>query len=166
MASPINVKYPLFLRDFGKNKANNEGNSAAGGYPIITVQDNFNINARPNTFYNIKNTTNDKVNINFNSEEFYATGKNKHIMFTWDINIYESIDIQNMIILYTGGIVVKDNSIEGYKYRIDIDGTLFDIGTVSVYLSDDIIEGASIRAYTNMMGSEKIIEMNNIHIIN
>jgi hypothetical protein len=27
----------------------------SGGYPVVTVENDFNIEAQPNTFYNIKN---------------------------------------------------------------------------------------------------------------
>lgn len=157
MGSPVNVKYPLFLRDIGKGGGN------IGGYPVVTVEDNFNIEAKPNTFYNIKNNTDTEVNINFNPEEFYATGKNKYIMFTWDnFNPDDVISIAS----YIGGIVVKDNSVEGYKYRIDIDASSLDVGVIPVYLNDNITEGVNIRAYVNMLGEEQILELNNIHIIN
>lgn len=159
MASPINPKYPLFLREINKN------NTISGGYPIVTIEDNFNIDAKPNTFYNIKNTADSEVNINFKPEEFYATGKNKHIMFTWDnFNPEDVISV----ISYIGGVVVEDNSIEGYKYRIDIDGSLIEpgAGQISIYLSDAITEGANITIYTNMPEYELIKELNNIHIIN
>lgn len=47
-------------------------NTASSSYPVVTVEDNFNIDAKPNTFYNIKNTADSEVNINFANEEFYA----------------------------------------------------------------------------------------------
>lgn len=135
-----------------------------GGYPVVTVEDDFNIEAEPNTFYNIKNNTDSEVNINFKPEEFYATGKNKHIMFTWD-NFNPDDDIT--IASYIGGIVVEDNSIKGYKYRINIDFMVLGAGIIPVYLSDNITEGANIRIYYNDgYGEEQILELNNIHIIN
>lgn len=157
MATPINPKYPLFLREF------NKGNATVDGYPVVTVENNFNIEAKPNTFYNIKNTADSEVNINFKPEEFYATGKNKHIMFTWDnFNLEDTISIAS----YIGGVVVEDNSIDGYKYRIDIDASALGAGIIPVYLSDNITEGVNIRAYVNLFGTEQILELNNIHIIN
>lgn len=47
-------------------------NIASNGYPIVTVEDNFNIEAKPNTFYNIVNGEDDEINITFVDEEFYA----------------------------------------------------------------------------------------------
>ena len=32
------------------------GEGGSGGYPVVTVEDNFNIEVKPNTFYNIKNS--------------------------------------------------------------------------------------------------------------
>lgn len=157
MGSPINPKYPLFLREV------NKGNATVGGYPVVTVKDNFNIDAKSNVFYDIKNTADSEVNINFKPEEFYATGKNKHIMFTWDnFDPKDTISIAS----YIGGIVVEDNSIDGYKYRIDIDASALGAGIIPVYLSDNITEGVNIRAYANILGEEQILELNNIHIIN
>lgn len=137
-------------------------NIASKGYPVVAIEDNFNIEARPNTFYDIKNG-NSEININFKSEEFYATGKTKHIMFTWDN--FNPDDIISMA-SYIGGIVVKDNSIEGYKYRIDIDASAFGVGIIPVYLTYNITEGVNVRAYANILGEEQILELNNIHIIN
>ena len=73
MGSPVKPKYPLFLRNVNKHKINNEGNNnIINDYPIITIEDNFDIEAEPNTFYNIKNNNDDEININFKAEEFYA----------------------------------------------------------------------------------------------
>lgn len=157
MGNPIKPKYPLFLKDIDKDCDN------IGGYPVVTIEDDFNIEAKPNTFYNIKNNTDTEININFKSEEFYVTGKNKHIMFTWDnFNTEDTISIASFI----GGIVVEDNSIDGYKYRIDIDASALGVGIIPVYLNDNITEGVNIRAYGNILGEEQILELNNIHIIN
>ena len=66
MSVPVNPKYPLFLRDIDKD------NTTVDGYPVVTVEDNFNIEAKPNTFYNIDNSEDDEINIIFVNEEFYA----------------------------------------------------------------------------------------------
>lgn len=84
-------------------------------------------------------------------------------MFTWDnFNPDDIISVTS----YIGGIVVEDNSIEGYKYRIDIDASALDVGVIPVYLSNNITEGVNVRAYVNMLGEEQTLELNNIHIIN
>jgi hypothetical protein len=50
------------LKEIDKNVENlgvgggNTPTSISGGYPVVTVEDNFNIEAQSNTFYNIKNT--------------------------------------------------------------------------------------------------------------
>lgn len=66
MGNPIKPKYPLFLKDIDKDC------DSVGGYPVVTVEDDFNIEAKPNTFYNINNDEDDEININFKDEEFYA----------------------------------------------------------------------------------------------
>lgn len=84
-------------------------------------------------------------------------------MLTWDnFNPDDVISIAS----YIGGIVVEDNSIEGYKYRMDVDANALGVGIISLYLSDNITEGVNIRAYANMLGEEQILELNNVHIIN
>ena len=66
MSAPVNPKYPLFLREI------NKGNTIVGGYPVVTVEDDFNIEAEPNTFYNINNGEDNEINITFVYEEFYT----------------------------------------------------------------------------------------------
>ena len=86
MSVPVNPKYPLFLREINKNKVNNEENNIdGGGYPVVTIEDDFNIEAEPNTFYNIKNSTDTEVNINFKTEELYASGNTVN-EFIFNIN--------------------------------------------------------------------------------
>lgn len=67
MTKRIKPKYPLFLRDIDDLK-----NNSSKGYLVVTIKDNFNIEAKPNTFYNINNGKNDEINITFVDEEFYA----------------------------------------------------------------------------------------------
>lgn len=50
----------------------NKGWAVVGGYHVVTVENNFNIEAKPNTFYDIKNNVDNEININFKDEEFYA----------------------------------------------------------------------------------------------
>jgi hypothetical protein len=58
--------------------------SGGGVYPVVTVTDDFNIEAEPNTFYNIKNIGEDSVNINIDSANYSVEDKEKLTMFTWD----------------------------------------------------------------------------------
>jgi DNA polymerase III sliding clamp (beta) subunit (PCNA family) len=66
------------LKEIDKNVENlgvgggNTPTSISGGYPVVTVEDDFNITAEPNTFYDIKNDTNSEININF-VEDGYST---------------------------------------------------------------------------------------------
>ena len=58
-------------------------NIASNGYPVVTVEDNFNIEAKPNAFYNIKNSANTEVNINFKHEEFSNTSITNEFIFNF-----------------------------------------------------------------------------------
>lgn len=75
MSVPVNPKYPLFLREI------NKGNAIVGGYPVVTVEDNFDIAAKPNTFYNINNGENSEINITFANEEFYNNTVTNEFIF-------------------------------------------------------------------------------------
>jgi hypothetical protein len=52
------------LKIFGNNGWEVVGGNP-GGYPIVTVEDNFNIEAKPNVFYDIKNGEDTEINITF-----------------------------------------------------------------------------------------------------
>lgn len=160
MSVPVNPKYPLFLREI------NKGNTTVGGYPVITVEDSFNIEAKPNTFYNIKNTADTEVNINFKPEEFYATGKNKHIMFTFDG--WDNPENTLNLISTIGGVITPDNTKEGYTYSmlLDLSKLIPIAGIVKVYFDDNITEGNNVHAYANIFSSEIEGDLNNIHILN
>ena len=81
MGYKIKLKYPLFLRDINKHKVNNEENNIVNNYPIITIEDNFNIKIKPNTFYNINNDEDDEINITFIDEEFYTDTVENEFIF-------------------------------------------------------------------------------------
>lgn len=70
MGRPIKPKYPLFLKDV--DEIDDLKNNSSKGYQVVTVKDNFDIEAKPNTFYNITNGEDDEINITFVDEEFYA----------------------------------------------------------------------------------------------
>lgn len=80
MGYKIKPKYPLFLRNINKHKVNNEENNI-NDYPIITIKDNFDIEAKPNTVYNINNSEDDEINITFVNEEFYADNVTNKFIF-------------------------------------------------------------------------------------
>lgn len=160
MGNPIKPKYPLFLKDIGKDC------DSVGGYPVVTIEDNFTIEAKPNTFYDIKNNTDTEVNINFKPEEFYATGKNKHIMFTFDG--WDNPENRINLISTVGGVITPDNTKEGYKYSmiLDVSKSIPEAGIVKVYFNDNITEGNNVHAYANIFSSEIEGDLNNIHILN
>lgn len=158
---------------FGNNGWDNAGgspNATGGGYPVVTVTEDFNIEAQPNTFYNIKNSADDEVNINC-SEGYSIDGINsKHIMFTFDG--WEEDEIGTNF-AYLGGPCVPDTSKEGYKYRMDMDLAVISKGQVTgvlpVYFSDEVKTGNSVIGYsdtTSLGGGEVTGSFNNIVVIN
>lgn len=107
-------------------------NTNTNGYPVVTVEDNFNITAEPNTFYNIKNDAESDVSINFNPEEFYNTGSDKILLFTFDdVNDINSLFLD--VSEHIGIAFKKDTSKEGYKYKSVIDVSSQGYGTVIIY---------------------------------
>lgn len=56
-------------------------NIASKGYPVVTIEDNFTIEAKPNTFYDIKNDGDSEIIINFQSEEFNNTSITNEFIF-------------------------------------------------------------------------------------
>jgi hypothetical protein len=53
------------------------GGSTNGGYPIVTVEDNFNITAEPNTFYDIRNTEDTVINIEMDTNIYSTSYRNQ-----------------------------------------------------------------------------------------
>ena len=94
-------------------------NASSGGYPVVTVEKDFNIEAQPNTFYNIKNGEGSEVSISFKDDEF-GVNKNKTLLFYMDEEHVQNLDPYQMIALTiaTLGIFVTPNSeYEGFKYK-------------------------------------------------
>lgn len=91
------------------------------GYPVVTVTDNFNIEAEPNTFYNIKNSGEDSVNINIDSDKYSVEEQEKLTMFTWD-TMMEDMQTLGMtsemlaFSIFLGHTIKEDSTYEGYKY--------------------------------------------------
>lgn len=167
MGSPINPKYPLFLRDINKNKINNEENNITGGYPVVTIEDNFNIEAEPNTFYNIKNNVDNEVSINFKPEEFYAAGKDGLIFFTCE-NMRDISDIIEIVNVF-GIKLIADNSLQGFKYKNIISKEQLNLigipveEDIVIYYSDYLQDGKDITIFTE---SQEQIILKNVYILN
>ena len=101
-----------------------KGSVGGVGYPVVTVTDNFNIEAQPNTFYNIKNSGEDSVNISIDPTKYSVDEQEKLTMFICDELIQAfsddaELDLFFMPLLF-GGRVIPDTSIEGFQYRFDI----------------------------------------------
>lgn len=126
------------------------------GYPVVTIKDNFTIDAKPNIFYNIENEQNAEIDININGEEMFVSDQTKLIMFKYD----EQLDDEGFgMITLLGGKVVPDSTLEGYKYRLKLDTTIIEqeltgdgaqLVELSVYLSDDIKTGNSVNVKINI----------------
>lgn len=75
------------LKIFGNNGwevvGGSPGSNTSGGYPVVTVEDNLNIEAKPNTFYNIKNDVNSEIIINFQQGEFNNTSITNEFIFNF-----------------------------------------------------------------------------------
>lgn len=116
MGNPIKPKYPLFLKDIDKDC------DTVGGYPVITVEDDFNIDAEPGVFYDIRNKENDEININLednNNNQFLincpcSLSFNKNIVWT-------ELDEPNLIVPIQILITVVNN-IANYKPIADDSG--------------------------------------------
>ena len=134
---------------------------STGGYPVVTVKDNFNIEAEPNTFYNIKNNADSQINITF-GEDFYVDSRRKHIMFAGDVTSSSTDDMILQLFKLFGGVLVDDTSVDGYKYRMDFNLTALSGGQMSgifpVYLSDEIKTGSSVSYYAKQNASLNIPE--------
>lgn len=145
--------------------------TTSNGYPVVTIEDNFNIEAKPNTFYNIKNSSDSEINITFGND-YLIDKADKHIMFTGDAVFdegypEESMDIVMFFSLF-GGKVYKNSSKEGYTHKLDISAW----GMItSFYFSDEIKTGNNVSVLCvppdNSEGEEPIrFELNNIIILN
>lgn len=143
------------------------GGSTNGGYPIVTVEDNFNIDAQPNIFYNIKNNADSEVSINCKPEEFYAAGKDGLIFFIWE-NLEDTLDIIQIVNM-CGIKLIADNSLQGFKYKSIISKEQLNILGVEleedivIYYSDYLQDGKDITAFTENHGQ---IILKNVQILN
>lgn len=114
------------------------GSSASGGYPVVTVENNFNIEAQPNTFYNIKNSPDNEVNINFKDEEFGGDGSKIFVFYT-DVErlkneLGEEVDMYTEIAVMlasTGCTIVPNSEHNGFKYEIFFNPSLLEQAMLS-----------------------------------
>ena len=119
------------------------GSSFSGGYPVVTVENDFNIEAQPNTFYNIKNSPDNEVNINFKDKEFGGEG-GKILVFYTDIerltNELGDERVQMLILLTGIGCTIVPNSEhEGFKYEVFLNPLvleIFNLSEMRIFISD------------------------------
>ena len=121
-----------------------EGNSSStdtNGYPIVTVKDNFNITAEPNTFYDIRNTKDTVINIEMDTN-IYSTSYTNQSYYC-----FSGVSSQNdfmMIMSICGGTITPDVSIEGFKYKMHMYSGFVYGQDMDVFLSDLPTNGGTI----------------------
>lgn len=106
----------------GDQTYNIGGSGSSGGYPVVTVENDFNIEAQPSTFYNIKNTPDSQVNISFKDEEF-GGNRGKILVFYMDMEHVQNLDNYQLIalsILSLGILVTPNSEYEGFKYKATV----------------------------------------------
>ena len=139
--------------------------SFVSAYPVVTIKDNFTIDAQPNTFYNIKNNGEDSVNINIDTDKYSVDEQEKLTMFVWDTM---GEDIMNsglgnmntilLVIIFLGHHIKEDSTYEDYKYSsfqsLEGQGTEEDSGKIITtnflyqiksYFSDEVKTGNNIN---------------------
>lgn len=127
--NPETGKLKLFGQMGWEDVGGKSESDSSLGYPIVTVQDDFNITAEPNTFYNVKNDANSEVNINLMDN--YSSYK--YLFFTCEEN--DEMDEMFNFLGLIGGVVKSDTSRSGYKYSMDI---YIDFGA-----GDGVIQGTA-----------------------
>ena len=126
MGSPVNVKYPLFLRNIGKCDCEPNGIS----YPLVNVNLDENMSVvtlNPNIFYNI-NTTTQYCIISFSSIQELNNISGNYEIFSANCDYAELQELLKF--LTVGGILEETNELEGYLFRqvINVQGI-----NISVY---------------------------------
>lgn len=174
--NPETGKLKIFGSKGWEGVGGNPGSNASGGYPVVTVQDDFNITVQPNTFYDIYNDeSTNEVNINFAEDGYSARSYAKHIMFTFDGWDVDEMSEAAMLFCYAGGKVVPDISREGYTYRMDIKYFLPESGgtftyIIPVYFSEMPETGKSVNAFAPLseidFGEDVFAPLANIQIVN
>lgn len=150
------------------------GNPGAGGqfsngYPVVTIEDNFNIEAKPNTFYNIKNHADSEVSINF-KDGYSIEGSNKLLFINAEPEGDEQfMEVATFILSMGLSNLTYDTTKEGYKYKCIIP---FQEGGMTInicgYFSDEIKNGSNVNCLINVdvNPGDIIGSLNNIQILN
>lgn len=95
-------------------------NASSGGYPVVTVENDFSIEAQPNTFYNIKNGEGSEVSISFKDDEF-GGDRSKIFLLYMDMEHMQNLDDYQLLamqILSLGISVTPNSEYEGFKYKV------------------------------------------------
>lgn len=143
------------------------GSGNSGGYPVVTVENDFNIEAQPNTFYNIKNNADSEVSINF-KDDYSIEGSNKVLFINAEPEGDEQfVEAATTIMLLGLSDLIYDTTKEGYKYKCTIPfqegDTVFNI---CVYFSDEVKNGNNVNCLINSPDGNYIGSLNNIQILN
>lgn len=117
------------------------GGSTNGGYPIVTVEDNFNITAEPNTFYDIRNTKDTVINIEMDTNIYSTSYRNQsYYCFSGESSQNDCM----MMLSICGGTITPDVSIEGFKYKMHVYSGFVYGQDMDVFLSDLPTNGGTI----------------------
>lgn len=137
--------------------------SFVSAYPVVTIKDNFTIDAEPNTFYNIKNSEEDSINISIDPTKYSVDEQEKLTMFTWDtmmedLQAYSNVAKMIMFSIFLGHTIKEDSTYEDYKYSsfqfIEEQMTEEDSGSVITtnaqfqvksYFSDEVKTGNNLN---------------------
>lgn len=122
------------------------GGSTSGGYPVVTVEDDFNITAEPNTFYDIRNPKDTTINI--------TTDKNIYSISQTSQSYYcftgEGMAVDAQLIFSSCGIsIISDSSIEGFKYTALAHSGFLAGQDTDILLSDLPTNGGTITVRIN-----------------
>ena len=153
--------------------------SFVSAYPVVTIKDNFTIDAQPNTFYNIKNNGEDSVNISIDSANYSIEDKEKLTMFTWntlmeDLGTIGYFGEMLMFSIFFGYHIKEDSACYGYKYSsfqsLRIQRTQEDSGSVITnniqfqvksYFSDEVKTGNNINwCIKQLLYKVKVVDEN------
>jgi hypothetical protein len=111
------------LKEIDKNVENlgvgggNTPTSISGGYPVVTVENDFNIIAEPNTFYNIKNSPDSDISINF-KDGYSIEGSSKVLFINAEPEGDEYfVNVASSIMMLGLSNLIYDTTKEGYKYK-------------------------------------------------
>lgn len=93
----------------------------SGGYPVVTINRDFNINASPNIYYDIQNTTQDEINITCDYNYYSSEFQSKLYLVMLEMASNEELAMQMSYMTAGIGVAFVANMTSmDYKYSIII----------------------------------------------